>query len=220
MPSPSVDADFANLRLEMVSRQLRARGIKDERVLRAMQQIPREAFVPLERKAEAYNDGPLPIGCGQTISQPFIVALMTELLQLNPLDRVLEIGTGSGYQTAVLVAITPYVYTVERIPQLAQRAKTTLRSTGCTAVKIHTGDGSLGWQEEAPFDAIIVTSAAPEIPETLKEQLALGGRLVIPVGDRHLQTLYCIERKPDTFTVSRHSNCMFVPLVGKHGWQE
>jgi protein-L-isoaspartate(D-aspartate) O-methyltransferase len=145
---------------------------------------------------------------------------MTELLQLSPKDRVLEIGTGSGYQTAVLDAITPHVYTIERIPQLAQQAQKTLCSIGCTAVKIHTGDGTLGWQQEAPFDAVIVTSAAPEIPETLKEQLAEGGRMVIPVGDRHLQTLYRIVRKPDTFAVSRHSNCMFVPLIGKLGWED
>jgi protein-L-isoaspartate(D-aspartate) O-methyltransferase len=220
MPSPSTGVDFEALRRRMVEQQLKARGISDAAVLRAMQQIPREAFVPDEYRADAYKDGPLPIGAGQTISQPYIVALMTELLCLGPQDRVLEIGTGSGYQTAVLQLISSNVYSIERISSLAQQAESALNSIKCTSVVIKTGDGSMGWAEEAPFDAIIVTSGAPDIPESLKSQLADGGRLVIPAGTRHLQTLFHVTRSHDRFIVSEHSGCVFVPLIGIYGWSE
>ena len=218
MPSPSTDVDFEDLRRRMVEQQLKARGISDAAVLRAMNQIPREAFVPDEYRADAYKDGPLPIGAGQTISQPYIVALMTELLCLGPRDRVLEIGTGSGYQTAVLHSITSNVYSIERLSGLAQQAERVLSSIGCESVTIQTGDGSLGWPEEAPFDAIIVTSGAPGIPEPLKSQLSDGGRLVIPAGTRQSQTLYRVKRSHDEFTITTHSGCVFVPLIGTCGW--
>jgi protein-L-isoaspartate(D-aspartate) O-methyltransferase len=204
----------------MVEQQLQARGIGDAEVLRAMQEIPREAFVPEEFRLDAYKDGPLPIGFSQTISQPYIVAQMTELLKIGSGDKVLEIGTGSGYQAAVLCVISGTVYTIERLDSLAQKAGRVLSSLGCDHVKIRTGDGSLGWPDAAPFDAIIVTSGAPDIPEELKSQLAEGGRLVIPVGNRQIQTLYCIERRHDDFISTRHGHCVFVPLVGKHGWSE
>jgi len=218
MPSPSKDVDFEALRRRMVEQQLKARGISDAAVLSAMQQVPREAFVPDEYRADSYKDGPLPIGAGQTISQPYIVALMTELLSLGSRDRVLEIGTGSGYQSAVLHAITSNVYSIERLSSLALQAERVLTLIGCGAVTIRTGDGSLGWPEEAPFDAIIVTSGAPEIPEPLKSQLSDGGRLVIPAGTRHSQTLFRIKRSHDVFTISEHCGCVFVPLIGTYGW--
>ena len=220
MPSPSHDDDFPTLRNRMVEEQLKSRGISDDAVLRAMAQVPREVFVPHEYRHEAYKDGPLPIGSGQTISQPYIVALMTQLLGLRPQERVLEIGTGSGYQTAVLHAITPHVYTVERISSLAKQAQRILGSIGCTSVEIRIGDGSLGWNEESPFDAIIVTSAAPDIPEPLKNQLADKGRLVIPAGSRMHQTLYCVQRTHGTYSTTTHSGCVFVPLIGTFGWNE
>ncbi len=220
MPSPSKDDDFKDLRRRMVEQQLQARGICDAAVLRAMGQIPREVFVPEEFRYDAYKDGPLPIGCSQTISQPYIVALMTELLKLGPGDKVLEIGCGSGYQSAVLHSITSNVYSIERISALVHQAEQVLCSLGYASVKIRTGDGSLGWPEEAPFDAIIVTSGAPDIPESLKSQLAEGGRLVIPAGTRQTQTLYCVERRCENFIISEHSGCVFVPLIGAYGWTE
>ena len=220
MPSPSNDVDFKHLRRRMVAQQLQSRGISDTAVLRAMSMIPREVFVPEEYRIDAYTDGPLPIGASQTISQPYMVALMTELLCLEPDDRVLEIGTGSGYQTAVLHAITPYVYSIERISSLAQQAERILRTLECETVAIRVGDGSLGWPEEAPFDAIMVTSGAPGIPENLKYQLAEGGRLVIPAGTRQSQTLYRVERRHNDFSITEHSGCVFVPLIGAYGWSE
>jgi len=220
MPCPSKDVDFENLRQKMVDQQLRARGIRDAAVVRAMAKIPRESFVPDKYRTDAYNDGPLPIGANQTISQPYIVALMSELLSLGSGDKVLEIGTGSGYQSAVLHLITSNVYSIERIESLAQQAQRALCSIGCKTVKIRTGDGSLGWLEEAPFDAIIVTSGAPGIPESLKSQLADNGRLVIPAGTRQYQTLYRVVRSCDTFSISEHSGCVFVPLIGTYGWSE
>lgn len=217
MPSPSKDVDFEHLRRLMVA-QLQARGISNAAVLRAMAQVPREVFVPDKYRADAYIDGPLPIGSGQTISQPYIVALMTELLCLGPRDRVLEIGTGSGYQSAVLHEITTHVYSIERLSCLAHQAERVLCLIGCSGVKIRTGDGSRGWPEQAPFNAIIVTAGAPAIPEPLKTQLADGGRLVIPAGTRHYQTLYRVQRSRNEFIISEHSGCVFVPLVGTCGW--
>ena len=205
-------------RLSMVESQLKARGIASERVLEAMQKVSREQFVPDRYKKDAYNDSPLPIGSEQTISQPYMVAIMTECLDLQPNDKVLEIGTGSGYQTAVLLEITPRVYTIERLPELAEKSKNALSSAGYTSFQIRVADGSCGWPEEAPFDAIIVTSAAPEIPTVLKEQLADGGRIVVPVGPRHMQTLYKVKKEGHTFKEEKKTQCTFVPLIGKYGW--
>ena len=207
-------------RLHMVQSQLRSRGIADERVLKAMSVVPRERFVRSEYTSEAYKDGPLPIDAGQTISQPYMVALMTECLDLNEDDKVLEIGTGSGYQTAVLLEITPHVYSLERISVLAEKAIEKLTSLGYENFTIQVGDGSCGWPDEAPFDAIIVTSAAPSVPSSLKEQLADLGRLVIPVGPRHSQVLYKIIKKGDDYITDEQTPCVFVPLVGKYGWEE
>ncbi|MBM4311442.1 MAG: protein-L-isoaspartate(D-aspartate) O-methyltransferase [Deltaproteobacteria bacterium] len=220
MPCPARDIDFELLRLQMVEQQLQARGISDASVLRAMRTVPREVFVPDAYRHDAYRDAPLPIGSGQTISQPYIVALMTELLRLTAFDRVLEIGTGSGYQAAVLATITPHVYSVERIDRLAQGARKALNSIGLPAVRILTADGTHGWPEHAPFDAIIVTSGAPGVPEPLKLQLAEHGRLVIPSGTRYSQTLFLIERRGKDFTETEHGGCVFVPLVGRHGWSD
>ncbi len=207
-------------RLHMVDKQLVARGISDEQVLDAMRNVPREVFVPAKYRHDAFNDGPLPIGKGQTISQPYMVALMTECLNLTKDAKVLEIGTGSGYQMAVLLRITPYVYSIERIAALAENAQNTLVSLGYESVNIKVGDGTCGWPEQAPFDGIIVTSGAPSITETLKEQLADGGRLIIPVGTRHTQTLYKITRTGNRFNQEEITCCVFVPLIGKYGWED
>jgi len=211
---------YEEKKLKMVENQLKSRGISDQNVLNAMQEIPRDMFVPAQYKVDAYKDGPLPIGEGQTISQPYMVALMTECLKLHPNDKVLEIGTGSGYQMAVLLHITPHVYSIERVPKLGQQALDTLKSIGYPNIHIKVGDGTCGWPEEAPFDAIIVTSAAPSIPETLKAQLADGGRLVIPMGSRHMQTLYIVTKKGNHFDTVESTTCVFVPLIGQYGWSE
>jgi protein-L-isoaspartate(D-aspartate) O-methyltransferase len=207
-------------RAVMVEHQLKARGINDEKVLTAMAQIPRELFVPHEYRDLAYKDGPLPIGEGQTISQPYMVALMTQCLQLQGHEKVLEIGTGSGYQTAVLLSITPHVYSIERLPTLAQFAVDNLTALGYENVKIKIGDGSCGWPEEKPFDAIIVTAAALTIPEVLKDQLSDGGRLVIPVGPRYSQDLFKVTRRGNDFITEEVTGCVFVPLIGRYGWKE
>lgn len=202
----------------LIDHQLRQKGISDTRVLEAMKNIPREDFVPPEYESMAYRNGPLPIGEGQTISQPYIVALMTQCLELKPDDKVLEIGTGSGYQMAVLLEMGARVYSVERIPELASRAENILRSLGYKDVHIKRADGTEGWPEEAPFDAILVTSGAPSVPEPLKQQLADGGRLVIPVGSPHSQRLYKIVKTDAHFTTIVITPCVFVPLIGKYGW--
>lgn len=207
-------------RLLMVENQLKSRGILDLRVLEAMGKVPRTIFVPPESQNAAYKDGPLHIGEGQTISQPYMVALMTQCLEVKKNDKVLEIGTGSGYQMSILLALTPHVYSIERLPTLAQKARENLATLGYRNLNIKVADGSSGWPEKAPFDGIIVTSGAPNIPKGLREQLKDGGRLVIPVGSRHTQNLYKITRQSATFHEEEITACIFVPLIGKNGWQE
>ena len=194
--------------------------IKDKRVLAAMSRIPRERFVPPENRHLAYEDMPLPIGLGQTISQPFIIALMTEALELTGKEKVLEIGTGSGYQAAILAELAQLVVTVERLPTLAEAAKKVLESLGYGNIEIHLSEETLGWPEEAPYDAIMVTAGAPRVPNDLLAQLAIGGRLVIPVGSRYLQELYKITRQRKKNKVQNLGGCRFVSLIGKSAWEE
>jgi len=214
------ESDYQRERLAMVEEQLRRRGISDPRVLEAMGKVPRHLFVPGDYQESAYDDRPLPIGEGQTISQPYMVAIMTQSLELKGRERVLEIGTGSGYQAAVLAGLSREVYTMERIPGLTQNAQKILREQGYTNIFFRTGDGSKGWPEEAPFDGIIVTAGAPEIPQNFKSQLADGGRLVIPTGTRYTQTLFKLTREGDQFIEEDITGCVFVPLVGDYGWEE
>lgn len=203
----------------MVERQLQSRGIDDEGVLEAMRAIPRHRFLPPDRVGQSYLDRALPLREGQTISQPYMVAAMTQAMALEPECRVLEIGTGSGYQTAILAALSETVYTIERLPSLTDMARETLASLGVENVRFRTGDGSVGWPEEAPFDAIIVTAGAPAPPESLKAQLSPdGGRLVIPVGDQEIQTLYRFTRVGSEVTAESYMACRFVPLLGEEGW--
>jgi protein-L-isoaspartate(D-aspartate) O-methyltransferase len=205
----------------MVAQQLRRRGIRDERVLEAMATTPREAFVPGVPTSLAYDDRALPIDAGQTISQPYMVARMTELLALEPGDRILEVGTGSGYQAAVLARLGARVTTIERHADLAEAARERLRSLGIDGVDVRFGDGSRGDSEGAPWDGIVVTAAAPAIPHALREQLAVGARLVIPVGPRYQQDLLVIERKgPNDWDEWSDGAVVFVPLVGAGGWTE
>ncbi len=209
------EEDYDEPRRRMVEEQLRARDIEDPRVLEAMARVPRHLFVPAALRFQAYADHPLPIGNGQTISQPYIVALMTQLAEVEPDDVVLEVGTGSGYQAAVLSEIVREVYTIEIVPDLADTAKTRLRDLGYRDVTVRTGDGYLGWEEKGPFDAILVTAAAPEVPPPLLEQLAPGAILVIPVGPQaQVQSLLRIEKTEDGQTVTRDVlPVVFVPLV-------
>ena len=202
----------------MVEEQLRRRGIADERVLAAMERIPRELFVPEPLRVRAYDDAALPIGGDQTISQPFMVARICEVLSVRPHDRVLDVGTGSGYQAAVLAALASEVHTIERLPELAARAREALAVAGCTDVEVHVGDGSLGLPEHAPFGAIAVAAAAPEVPRSLYAQLEPGGRLAVPVGGRHGQELQLVVRSPEGPAVARTVPCRFVPLVGAEGF--
>ena len=197
-----------------------AREIPDPRVIEAMRAVPRECFVPLPSRSLAYEDIPLPIGAGQTISQPYIVALMTSALDLQPQDKVLEVGTGSGYQAAVLSRLARKVITVERIPSLAEAARNTLRALGYTNVEVRLAGPVLGCPEEAPFQGIIVTAGAPRLPQVLLEQLVLGGRLVIPVGGRTEQELVKVLRTQDGYTVRSLGPCRFVPLIGPDGWED
>ena len=206
----------------MVDAQIRSRGIRDERVLRAMEKIPRHLFVDEGLIDQAYNDNPLPIGEKQTISQPYIVALMTEALELTGREKVLDLGTGSGYQAAILAELADRVFTIERIAALAQRARKLLESLHYYNVVIRVGDGTYGWREESPFDAILVSAGAPSIPRTLVEQLAVGGRLVIPVGGRYTQNLVKLTRlsaDPDDVQKEDLGGCRFVSLIGEHGWK-
>lgn len=212
--------DFNELRKRMVDEQLRARDIHDERVLEAFGAVPRHLFVPEEHVNLAYEDYPLPIGEGQTISQPYMVALMTQLLLLKGNEKVLEVGTGSGYQAAILSKLCAKVFTVERSKVLCDRAAALLASGGYDNVSLKAADGADGWKEEAPFDGIVVTAASPAIPDPLREQLADGGRLVIPLGPRFTQILVRVTRQGGSFEAEEICGCVFVPLVGKHGWEE
>jgi len=212
--------DFSKLRSLMVKEQIAARGVSSEAVLAALHNVPREAFVPIGSKQYAYDDGPLPIEAAQTISQPYIVALMTEALALRATDKVLEIGTGSGYAAAVLAEIAGDVYSVERIEILATTAARRLTELGYTNVHVLHADGTLGWPQHAPYDAIIVAAGAPEVPKTLKHQLKIGGRLVIPIGnEQRAQQLVRVTRSSDeTFDTEELADVRFVPLVGREGW--
>jgi protein-L-isoaspartate(D-aspartate) O-methyltransferase len=193
--------------------------IRDKRVIAAMAHIPREQFVPLESRHLAYEDGPLPIGWEQTISQPYIIALMTEALELKGKEKVLEVGTGSGYQTAILAELAAKIITVERVHALVESARQTLNNLGYTNIEIHPAEEILGWQNESPYDAIMVTAAAPEIPDVLLAQLTIGGRMVIPVGPRYSQELYKITKKKNKNQVQNLGGCRFVALIGKGAWQ-
>jgi len=215
-----VPRDYQKERLVMVEEQLRRRGISDPRVLEAMGKVPRHLFVLEDYQDSAYEDRPLPIGEGQTISQPYMVAIMTQSLELKGRERVLEIGTGSGYQTAILAELAEKILTIERIPTLTERTTKVLGDLGYPNISFRSGDGSRGWPEEGPFDGIMVTAGSPDVPPTLKSQLAEGGRLVIPTGPRFTQTLYKLTREGEQFIEEDVTGCVFVPLVGDYGWRE
>jgi protein-L-isoaspartate(D-aspartate) O-methyltransferase len=205
----------------MVETQIRSRGIKDERVLKALETVPRHLFIEEALRDQAYNDNPLPIGDNQTISQPFIVALMTEALELKGREKVLEIGTGSGYQTAVLAELADQVFSIERIAFLASKARKVLDSLKYFNVAIRVGDGTYGWREESPFDAVLVAAGAPDIPKKLLEQLKIGGRMVVPVGSRHAQVLLRLTRNSEDIQDIKKEDlgdCRFVNLIGEYGW--
>lgn len=206
-------------RARMVEQQLRARGIRDERVLAAMSKIPREEFIASEDADNAYGDYPVPIGAGQTISQPYIVASMVEALEVRAQDRVLEVGTGTGYQAAILGELAAEVWTIERHVELADRAREILQRLRYANVHVVTGDGSLGLPEHAPFDKILVAAAAPHVPETLVAQLADGGRLVAPVGTRQEQQVFVVRKMGEQTVVTPREGCRFVPLIGEQGWE-
>jgi len=204
----------------MVERQLVPRDITDPRVLAAMGSLPRHLFVEEALQSQAYTDNALPIGSRQTISQPYIVAAMTQLLKVGPEDRVLEIGTGSGYQTALLAALAGEVYTIERLRPLANRARAILQELGCSNIHLRVGDGTAGWPEEAPFARIVVTAGAPSVPAPLLAQLDRGGRMVIPVGDGKKQTLTVVIKGPAGVRLEHYDPCVFVKLIGRDGWDE
>lgn len=214
------EAFYDRERQNMVDEQLVGRDLRDERVLEAMRKVPRHLFVPPEYRHMAYCDGPLPIGSRQTISQPYIVALMTQLLRLQGDENTLEVGTGSGYQAAVLAHLARQVHTIERHAELAEKSAEVLKSLGLTNVSVHIGDGTLGLPEFAPYQAIMVTAAAPEVPRTLLDQLDEGGRLVVPVGGRMNQFLERWERRGAKFEQDVLVPVAFVPLRGQHGWKE
>ena len=212
--------DFPKTRLKMVEEQITARGIKDPRVIEAMKKVPRHLFVEEALQSQAYSDHPLPIGEKQTISQPYMVALMAEALQLKGNEKALEIGAGSGYQTAILAEIAKSVFSIERILSLTMRARKLLRELGYRNVEIKFSDGTQGWMEESPFDAVIVTAGAPEIPQPLVNQLAVGGRLVIPVGDSVIQDLIRVTKTEEGIHKEDLGGCRFVKLIGKYGWED
>jgi protein-L-isoaspartate(D-aspartate) O-methyltransferase len=207
-------------RARMVDEQLRARDIVDERVLEAMERVPRELFVPEDLRGRAFDDAALPIGARQTISQPYMVARIAEELGLDGDERVLDVGTGSGYQSAVLAELAEDVHTIERIPELAEQAKLNLRAAGYDCVQVHVGDGSRGLPEHSPYDAVAVAAAAPGFPQALYDQLRPGGRLVVPIGGRHGQRLEVIVRSPEGPAIVRSVPCRFVPLVGEEGFDD
>ncbi len=210
---------FEPPRAQMVAEQLVRRGITDERVLAAMRKVPRHLFVEEALRARAYGDHPLPIGEEQTISQPYIVALMTQLLELHGGEKVLEVGTGSGYQTAVLAELARRVCTIERLPRLAERARALLESLGYANVWVRVGGGTLGWPDEAPFDRILVTAGGPAVPPPLFQQLAEGGRMVLPIGDAENQRLTVVEKVRGQMRTREAGECKFVKLVGKYAWE-
>jgi len=213
--------EYSSKRQFMVDTQIIARGIRDERVIGVMREVPRHLFLDEAFRTQAYDDNPLPIGEKQTISQPYIVALMTEALKLTGTEKVLEIGTGSGYQTAVLARLADQVYSIERIPSLAKRARKIFDSLKCTNIVVTISDGTLGWNEHAPYDGIIVTAAAPRPPKALLDQLGKGGRLVIPVGDEFSQNLMVYIREDDgQFATENLGGCRFVKLIGEQGWKD
>ena len=214
--------DFASLRARMVARQIAGRGIRDQRLLQAMRTVPREAFVPEQQREFAYEDSPLPIEAGQTISQPYMVALMIEAAQIEPGDRALEIGAGSGYAAAVMAEIAERVFAIERHEELARLADDRMRRLGYDNVVIRQADGTHGWPEEAPFDAILVAASGSHVPVGLKRQLTIGGRLVMPIGEpQSVQSLFKITRTgEDAFDSLDLGAVRFVPLVGDHGWDE
>ncbi len=210
--------DFEEARARLI--ECLGAEIKDERVLAAMASVPRECFVPAGSHFESYEDKPLPIGFNQTISQPFIIALMTQALELTGSEKVLEIGTGSGYQTAILAELARLVITVERLPLLAEAARKVLESLGYTNIEVHLAEETLGWRSGAPYDAIMVTAAAPRVPADLLAQLAIDGRMVIPVGSRYVQELYKITRRRKRNLVENLGGCRFVSLIGESAWEE
>ena len=207
-------------RHQMVEQQLVGRGITDERVLQVMREVPRHQFVPEDLWDMAYRDTPLPIGYGQTISQPYIVAYMTQMLHLTPDDRVLEVGTGSGYQVAILSRLAERVYTIERVKELATKAEQVVKDLGYDNIVFRVGDGGYGWPEAAPFDAIIITAAAPEVPQPLVDQLATGAPLLAPIGPAGYQELIRLTKQDERTQVENLVPVAFVPLVGEHGWRE
>jgi protein-L-isoaspartate(D-aspartate) O-methyltransferase len=211
--------EYESLRKQMVRDQIIRRGLYDPLLLTAFESVPRHLFVPEEYRQQAYDDGPLPLGFGQTISQPYIVALMTNLLELSGRARVLEVGTGSGYQAAILSRLAAEVHTVEIIPELAAQAQKTLSALGCQNVHCHLADGSLGWSEAAPYDGILVAAAAPSTPEPLLGQLAEGGRLILPVGGHGYQELEIWRKVNGEFSRKPGLAVAFVPLRGEHGWK-
>ncbi|MCX5872703.1 MAG: protein-L-isoaspartate(D-aspartate) O-methyltransferase [Deltaproteobacteria bacterium] len=213
-------SDFDKIRERMVRHQIEARGVSDPRVLAAMLEIPRHLFVGKAQQDRAYDDCPLPIGFGQTISQPYMVAVMTQLLRLTGTEKVLELGTGSGYQAAILARLARWVYTVERIPELAEIARENAAACGIENVFFIVADGTRGWPEQEPYDAIMVTAGAPDVPDPLFEQLAEGGRLVIPVGDRFSQTLQVVQKSRGSIKTRSCVDCRFVDLIGEYGWPD
>ncbi|MCK4591190.1 MAG: protein-L-isoaspartate(D-aspartate) O-methyltransferase [Candidatus Latescibacteria bacterium] len=212
--------DYASLRKEMVVIQLEGRDIVDPKVLQAMRTVPRHRFVDRSLRLQAYDDRPLPIGQGQTISQPYMVALMTQCLELSGDERVLEIGTGSGYQAAILAEIVREVFTVERIPELFQRTENLLKDLDYQNIRFEVGDGTLGWEEFSPYDRILVTAGAPDIPVNLLEQLNNPGKMAIPMGGAYYQDLMLVEKKGEKVKKRHVCGCTFVPLVGEQGWKE
>jgi protein-L-isoaspartate(D-aspartate) O-methyltransferase len=216
-PAMEAQADFPEMRADMVENQIRRRGVSDPAVLAAMLKVGRHRFVPHDQMHLAYNDTPLPIGYGQTISQPYIVAYMTEILELEPTSRILEIGTGSGYQAAILAEICDSVFTIEVVPQLGDRADDILKSLGYRNVVVSIGDGYKGWPAKAPFDAILVTCAPSHVPKALREQLAEGGKMIIPVGEKYVQELVLLEKKNGKLRQKAVLPVLFVPMVDDGG---